>query len=163
MAQVAGAALLHPERGGPPKGFVQCPQRRRHPRAALAHLHGSLVAASAAQTGSDIPPRPPAARRKPPCCAWLSRAAILVAGGLAGQGGHLGGTTMVGVAGSGRRHDGCVRSGPWCPPEGCRSGVPSSPTLRNPDLKPSGTEWEQKPEAVPGSERPGQKQAVGMA
>lgn len=91
MAQVAGAALLHPERGGPPKGFVQCPQRRRHPRAALAHLHGSLVAASAAQTGSDIPPRPPAARRKPPCSAWRSRAAILVAGGLAGQGGHLGG------------------------------------------------------------------------
>lgn len=69
---------------------------------------------------------------------------------------------MVGVAGSGRRHDGCVRSGSWCHPEGCRSGVPSSPTPRNSDLK-SGTEWEQEPEAVLGSERPGQKRAVGMA
>lgn len=47
------------------------------------------------------PPLPPPrqevtsshARRRPPCRAWRSRAAILVAGGLAGQGGHLGGET----------------------------------------------------------------------
>lgn len=43
-------------------------------------------------------------------------------------------------------------AGPWCHPEVCRG---------NPDLKPSGTEWEQEPEAKLGSEScPGQKWVV---
>lgn len=158
MAQVAGAALLHPEGSGPPQGPVQRPQRRRHPRATVIHVHKSPAAASATATGSDVKPRPQTAA--------MSRVAL--------SGGHLGrwrvgragrpswggngrGTAMMSVS----DHGGATRPervslplsltpvGPCCHPEMRKESS---------DLKSSGTK--QEPEAMLGLERPGQKQAV---